>query len=52
MHYRFLQSYRHAWNPGHTVFPKGYEGALKREVVSYCLPRGIIEEVKTRGRRK
>lgn len=55
MKYRFLTDYRHRWpSRAHTEFKEGMELTLPREVVSYALPRGIIEavqKVRRRGRK-
>lgn len=46
MKYRFLRDYNHRWpSRASTQYLKGMELHLKREVISYALGRGIIEEV-------
>jgi hypothetical protein len=47
MKYRFLADYRHRWpSRAHTEYKAGMVMTLKREVVDYALPRGLIEPVR------
>lgn len=52
MKYRFLADYRHRWpSRAHTEYKAGMVMTLKREVVDYALPRGLIEPAEPRTRR-
>jgi hypothetical protein len=51
MKYRFLADYRHRWpSRAHTEYKAGMVMTLKREVVDYALPRGLIEPATRRVR--
>lgn len=52
MKYRFLKDYRHVWpSRAVTMYREGMELNVPREVVSFALGRGIIEEIPESKRR-